>query len=176
MVWNILLMYWNTGLTYEGINIVYFCKHGDEFCLHKGREFLYQLSNCHLQKESAAWSRYLCWLTDSHYRKVCLLCYSACMINYWIFSRKALGVLTHTLRFLCILATDVKLIISNQWCLMLNRLFGLNTCLTPSTVCLNHKDNPGESSWIQGGTKDPWYLVPCIPQFSSKVSVIFVCL
>jgi len=37
MVWNILLMYWSIGLTYEGITVVYFCKHGDEFCLHTGQ-------------------------------------------------------------------------------------------------------------------------------------------
>jgi hypothetical protein len=30
-------MYWSTGLTYGGINMVYFCKHGDEFFLHKGQ-------------------------------------------------------------------------------------------------------------------------------------------
>jgi len=37
MVWNILLVYWSIGLTYEVINMVYFCEHGDEFCLHKGQ-------------------------------------------------------------------------------------------------------------------------------------------
>jgi hypothetical protein len=105
---------------------------------------------------------------------VFLLCYSAYMKNYWIFYRKTLSILTHTIKFLCILATDVQLIICNQWCLMLNCFFGLNTCLTQSTVCLSHKDNHGQRSYIQGGTKDPWYLVPCVHRYSKKRLLLFL--
>ena len=70
MAWNILLMYWSIVLTYEGINVVYFCKQGDEFFLHKGQGISVPDEKMSPSEGAAAWGRFLSWLTGTHRRKV----------------------------------------------------------------------------------------------------------
>jgi len=64
-----------------------------------------------------------------------LFCPDVKLLNY---CRKTLSFLTHTIWSVCIWTKDVQLIICNQWCLMINCFFVLNTCLTQSKVCLSH--------------------------------------